>query len=179
MIESKHKPETAHTPTPITASEAAEQMLRVFPPFFKQMMSQAREEMPDAFGDMGESQFRIIHMLKQREFTISEMADCMRVRTPTVSRMIDTLAERALVDRHPDATDRRKVWLQLTPVGRDLADVMETRFLSGVARFLQPLSAEELGTVASACVILGRLLPGQRGRDIKFSTAQEEPVNGK
>jgi DNA-binding MarR family transcriptional regulator len=157
--------ETAPSSEAVTAAparpavdQAAGRLLRVIPVMFKQMIARAREEMPDALCDLGETQFRIIHALNHGSFTMGELADRMKVRTPTVSRMIDAMVARGLVDREPDSTDRRKVWLHLTAEGRELSTAMEQHFQVAVARFLQPLDDERLDVIVAACDALEGLL---------------------
>ena len=157
-----------------TVDQAAGRVLRVIPVVFKQMIVKAREEMPDALCDLGETQFRIIHALNHGSFTMGELADRMKVRTPTVSRMIDAMVARGLVDREPDSTDRRKVWLHLTAEGRELSSAMEQHFQIAVARFLQPLDDERLRVVVAACDALEGLLAGPANKEEKQSTARED-----
>src|SRR5690348_15951185 len=110
-----------------TVDDAAERLLRVLPPMFKHLMAGVRGELPQAFHG-GETQFRIVHALFHRQFTLGELADLMQVSAPTVSRMIDTLVERGYVERTPDLADRRKICLGLTAAGHELARGMETCF---------------------------------------------------
>ena len=175
MIETAPVNEAA-TPVPArrAVDEAAGRLLRVIPVMFKQMIMQAREEMPDALCDLGETQFRIIHALNHGSFTMGELADRMKVRTPTVSRMIDAMVARGLVDREPDSTDRRKVWLHLTAEGRELSNGMEQHFQIAVARFLQPLDDERLRAIVAACDALEGLLAGPERNEQKHSTVRED-----
>src|SRR5690348_513658 len=176
MIETAPTP-LSEAPTPVPArpavDEAAGRVLRVIPVVFKQMIVKARVEMPDALCDLGETQFRIIHALNHGSFTIGELADRMKVRTPTVSRMIDAMVARGLVDREPDSADRRKVWLHLTAEGRELSNGMEQHFQIAVARFLQPLDDEKLRAIVAACDALEGLLAGPERKE-PHSTTRED-----
>jgi DNA-binding MarR family transcriptional regulator len=159
-----------------SADYTAERMLQVLPQMFKQLMLQARGETPAAFGEVGETQFRIIHALNHEEFTVGELAERMKVRAPTVSRMIDGLVSRGWVARQADPADRRKVCLRLTEHGRDLAGTMETRFCDAAARFLRPLSGEQLSGIVAACDTLEALLIAQRHTESKHETLLEEHI---
>ena len=145
-----------------SADYTADRMLQVLPQLFKAMMLQARAEAPAASGEVGETQFRIIHALNHEEFTVGELADRMKVRAPTVSRMVDALVSRGWVAREADPADRRKVCVRLTEEGRGLAGAMETRFCNATARFLRPLSGEQLSGIVAACDTLEALLIAQR-----------------
>jgi DNA-binding MarR family transcriptional regulator len=174
MIETAPTSEATAAPARPAVDQAAGRVLRVIPVMFKQMIVKAREEMPDALCDLGETQFRIIHALNHGSFTMGELADRMKVRTPTVSRMIDAMVARGLVDREPDSTDRRKVWLHLTAEGRKVSTAMEQHFQIAVARFLQPLDDEKLAVIVAACDALEGLLSGPQDNEQKPSTVRED-----
>jgi DNA-binding MarR family transcriptional regulator len=52
--------------------------------------------------------------------TFGELAQRLRLDRTTVSRLAGRLCDLALIGREPDAADKRKVWLQTTPAGREL-----------------------------------------------------------
>ena len=78
---------------------------------------------------------------------------------PTITRSVDTLVERGYVERQPDPTDRRCIYLQLTDKGMMVNDDAHAQFRSAVSRFLSPLSEEQLRDVARACDHMAQLLP--------------------
>lgn len=163
--------------------QTAQRLMNVIPAMFRQMKNDAREDLPPAFCDMGEGQVRILHMLGQQEFNMGELAERMHVTAPTVSRTVDNLVARGLVDRHPDANDRRKIWLRLTGEGDSLARQMEIGFRSAMERFLQPLTPDQLAVIAAACDTLEGLLTADRMTDVKpvassTSVRGEESLNG-
>ncbi|MGH3585842.1 MAG: MarR family transcriptional regulator, partial [Pseudonocardia sp.] len=62
--------------------------------------------------------WRILDLLAEREgMTMSEIANAVVVTGPTLTRIVDDLATRALVHREVDALDRRRVLVHLTPRG--------------------------------------------------------------
>jgi len=152
---------------------AAERLLRVLPRMFKHLMGEVRGDLPHAYPG-GETQFRILHALYHREYTLGELAERMEVSAPTVSRMIDTLVERGYVARYPDAADRRKVWLRLTEAGHALAGDMEGCFHQAVARFLQPLGGQDLTAIITACDALESLLVSSRTKESKLELREDQ-----
>src|SRR4051812_31425960 len=71
----------------------------------------------------------------------SVLADQLAVTKPTVSAVVDGMVERGLVQRGPDASDRRRVALTLTADGlRLLAAADDAIFarLGEIAAFLDP-----------------------------------------
>jgi MarR family transcriptional regulator for hemolysin len=68
-----------------------------------------------------------------------DIAKRLRIEGPTMTRMIDSLAEDGLVERRPAPGDRRTKHLALTPAGEDvlkaifeIADPMRKRLLEGI-----------------------------------------------
>ena len=163
--------------------QTAQRLIDVIPAMFRQMKNDAHDDLPPAFCDMGEGQVRILHMLNHQVFTMGDLAERMHVTAPTVSRTVDNLVARGLVDRHPDANDRRRIWLRLTSEGDSLAGQIELRFRSAMARFLQPLTPDQLALVIAACDTLEGLLTADRitaAKPIVSSTSVrgEESSNG-
>lgn len=68
------------------------------------------------------AQIRVLARLKRSEgATQAELAAAMEVRPITLSGLIDKLTLHGLVERRPDASDRRINRLHLTPQGRSMA----------------------------------------------------------
>lgn len=63
--------------------------------------------------------YRVLAYLGFSPATASELAYRLTVRPPTVTRLVDGLAERGLVERRTDERDRRRTTMALTPAGRD------------------------------------------------------------
>ena len=89
--------------------------------------------------------------------TLGSLAEHERVTPPSMNRTINALVEAGLVTRDADASDGRKVVIDLSDAGRTL--VRETRrkrdawFSARLAR----LSPEERATLDAAAPILRRL----------------------
>jgi DNA-binding MarR family transcriptional regulator len=76
---------------------------------------------------------------------LSELGRHVLLSQPALSRLIDRLAERGLVERRPDPADGRGVRLALTPAGRDLQHGVGRRHARDVARALSAaLTSAEL-----------------------------------
>ena len=68
-------------------------------------------------------QWRVLSVLHRREgIHQGGLADLLEVEPITVCRMVDRLQEAELVERRPDAADRRSWLLFLTPKARELLD---------------------------------------------------------
>ena len=108
--------------------------------------------------DLPEGQFGILTTLEKRgPLTPTALADYERVKPPSMTRAVNTLAELGLVAKveHPD--DRRQILVSLTPAGA--GEVQETRRRrdAWLTQQLSKLSAEERRTLSAACDLLNRV----------------------
>lgn len=72
------------------------------------------------------TQLRLMYLLFQRdEQTVSELADQMLVRKPTITGLTDRLIKHKLIRRLNDANDRRIVRIALTKQGRRVLGEIE------------------------------------------------------
>ncbi len=90
--------------------------------------------------------------------TMSKLADNIGAKLPSMTMMIDNLAEEGLVERARDEQDRRKVIVRLTDKGRRIrADFLEQRNLIARELFAKLSKEEEqelMGLLARVCDIL-------------------------
>ena len=73
----------------------------------------------------------------------SALADLEQVRRPTVTSTINALAERGLVVRRPDKTDRRGVRVEVTERGRALWQAGQLRKVAPLTARIAKLSPED------------------------------------
>jgi DNA-binding MarR family transcriptional regulator len=83
-------------------------------------MREFRKEMRNSrsLTTMTVPQFRILAALSEDPAYHRELAESLGVSVAAMSRMVDWLSERGLVERLQDQGDRRKVKVQLTKKGR-------------------------------------------------------------
>jgi DNA-binding MarR family transcriptional regulator len=83
---------------------------------------------------------------------IGELSCHVLLSQPALSRMVERLAERGLIERKADPADGRRVLLSLTGAGRDLQREIGRRHARSVARALTAeLSGAELGQLETIC----------------------------
>jgi DNA-binding MarR family transcriptional regulator len=86
--------------------------------------------------------------------TLSRLARHQAVSLPTVSRSVDMLVRRGLVERGIDKADRRQTLVRLTQEGRDaLADVRR-RAEAYIQRNLETLEPDARQQMVAACQLL-------------------------
>lgn len=89
--------------------------------------------------------------------TIGDLAAAEQVRVPTMSRLVVTLEEAGLVQRVPDATDRRVVRVEATEAGRTLLHAGRRRRVAALAADVGRLSATQRRALLAAIPLLERL----------------------
>jgi DNA-binding MarR family transcriptional regulator len=93
----------------------------------------------------------------ERRLRLSALAAEAGLSLSRVSRIVDVLEERGLVERQPCPADARAINAQLTPAGLDLAREAQSTHLAAVReRFFDRLTEREVTTLAG---IFGRLSP--------------------
>ena len=76
-------------------------------------------------------QVRVLRRLAKGPRTLSQLGSDLALAPPSMTRLVDRLEARALIVRHRDGTDRRKVVAELTEQGRLLVSAVP--FLEGTA----------------------------------------------
>jgi DNA-binding MarR family transcriptional regulator len=87
---------------------------------------------------------------------LTDLARIEQVKPPTMTKIIAGLETAGLVRRRGDAKDARAVSLEATTKGTRLLQEGRRRRVTRLAAALEPLTADELETVARAAAILER-----------------------
>jgi DNA-binding MarR family transcriptional regulator len=94
--------------------------------------------------DLSFTQVKMILLLEDKgELQVKDVADALNLSLPAVSRAIDGLAQRGLVDRRESETDRRSKLVSLRPGGRQIGEAMIARRQKTYVDFAAGLSDEE------------------------------------
>jgi len=103
------------------------------------------------------AQFRLLAMIGHRTWNLTELGIFVGVTPATMSNSIDTLVERGWVNRKPGTDDRRRVLLEITPLGREnmlrVHHNMELQF----ANRLQEMSEQDLVKIHEGISLLHRV----------------------
>lgn len=95
--------------------------------------------------------------------TPSELAGIERVKRPTATRTLRSLADRGLIDRTPDPADGRSALVTITSEGRDRLRRLRGRKNAFLARRMREMPEDDVRTLERAAEILERMLEGDRG----------------
>jgi DNA-binding MarR family transcriptional regulator len=98
---------------------------------------------------------------QERALRLSVLANETGLSLGRISRIIDTLEGRKLVERRPCAEDARAVYAQLLPAGLDLVrQAQSSHFAAVQERFFEQLSQGEIETLAA---VFSRFAAGAPG----------------
>ncbi len=108
--------------------------------------------------DLSVPQFISLGFLSRHEgSSLSDLTRHLGLSLPTMSKMIDSLLARDLVQRKPDGRDRRRVVLAVTSRGQRLLNNARRSTQNYLASVLSGIPAEQQATVLQALQILGPL----------------------
>lgn len=88
----------------------------------------------------------LIVMAKGHGETAADLARVMECDTGSMTRMIDRLEVKGLLNRRRCGEDRRVVWLELTDAGRELAEKLTSIVVKVLNQHLRGFTADELDT---------------------------------
>jgi DNA-binding MarR family transcriptional regulator len=128
------------------ANDAWEALLSAHARLMKQFAAE------DIWQDLSMREYDVLYTLsKCREpVRMGELHRHVLLSQPALSRMVDRLVERGLIERCPDPEDGRGVRLSLSDAGRDIQHQIGRRHARSVARALTAeLSPDELRQLAT------------------------------
>jgi DNA-binding MarR family transcriptional regulator len=135
------------------ANDAWEALLSVHARLIKQFAAE------DIWQDLSMREYDVLYTLSKcgEPVRIGELHRHVLLSQPALSRMVDRLVERGLVERRADHADGRGVRLSLTGAGRDKQQQIGRRHARSVARALTAeLNPDELRQLATICWQLAR-----------------------
>jgi len=100
--------------------------------------------------DLSPSQYRVLAFLSEdgANAAATALAGRMAVSKPSITALVDGLAQRGLVERRPNELDRRRVQHVLTPEGLaalDRADAAVNARLEQLVSLLEPAERDAAG----------------------------------
>lgn len=104
--------------------------------------------------DLTLPQYRVLVFLSVRERPASDVASLLGVTPSTVTSVVDGLVGRGLVERRPDADDRRRVALSLTALGEQTVASGDRVVGERIDRLLERLAPPDAETVLAGLELL-------------------------
>lgn len=107
--------------------------------------------------------------------TVSDMADTIGRSPSAVSRLVDSLVARQLVERRQDSEDRRLRTLALTGRGKAVLGRVDRARAEEFLAIVRPLATRERAVVAMGVAALSTSSISKRGRLIKMPRSRVRP----
>lgn len=141
-----------------SGQECSQEVLYTIPLVMRAIRSEMRRERKP---DLTVPQFRTLAFLRHYPgSSLSQVAEHVGLRLPSMSKLVDGLVERRLVARETSAGDRRRVTLAPTPAGTAVLLATENAAKARLATMLQRLSGREQNDVIHAMKILRTVFAG-------------------
>jgi DNA-binding MarR family transcriptional regulator len=140
-------------PTRQLANDAWEALLTAHAVLMKQFAAE------DIWKDVSMREYDVLYTLSRCRgpIRITELNRHVLLSQPALSRLVDRLAGRGMIERHSDPVDGRGVCLSLTEAGRITQRQIGRRHARGVARALTAeLNPAELRQLETLCQKLAR-----------------------
>jgi len=96
------------------------------------------------------TQFRCLRLLYIRPMQAGDLAKKLSLSPTSLTRVLERLESRQLIDRSIDREDRRRIWVSLTPQGRNMLDTIRPWEDSPLARALDTLPKDTLNRITEA-----------------------------
>jgi DNA-binding MarR family transcriptional regulator len=135
------------------ANDAWEALLSAHAVLMKRFAAQ------DVWGDISMREYDVMYTLSKcpGAARLSELNRHVLLSQPALSRLVERLAERGLLERKPDPADGRGVLLSLTPDGQAVQRRVGRGHARGVARAMTAaLTPAELRQLETICLKLAR-----------------------
>ena len=135
--------------------ETAHHVLDVVPLVMRTIRSEFRSQRST---DLSVPQFRALAYIRNNDgASLSSLATHLGLTLPSMSKLIDGLVSRGLVARNEHQTDRRKIYLQLTPSGKRELEAAYDHTQAFLVNKLSGLANQDLNTVLCSMQILSKL----------------------
>ncbi len=134
---------------------AAQQVLEAVPLVMRTIRGQLRSHRS---ADISVPQFRSMSYIDRNDgASLSDLASHIGLTLPSMSKLIDGLVSRKLVTRTSHSTDRRRICLSLTPLGREELREAHRFTEKYLSEQISGLDEADLQTITRAMQILKSL----------------------
>ena len=122
------------------ANQAWEAMLTAHTRLMRQF------EAADVWDDLSMREYDVLYTLSKcdRPVRMRELGREVLLSQPGLSRLVDRLVQRGLVERSPDPADGRSVRVALTPAGRERQKQVGRQHARSVARAMSAVDPDDL-----------------------------------
>lgn len=104
--------------------------------------------------------FAILYILRQGDIVLpSEISNEMNISSARVAAMLNSLENKGLITRQIDKSDRRKILVELTQEGKEMAEKHNQMVVNNTARMLELLGEHDAKELVRIMGKLAKLAP--------------------
>jgi DNA-binding MarR family transcriptional regulator len=140
------------------AKREAERLLRLLPRFQRWAATAVQTEGGGL--DLSLRQLAVLYLVREGAAFPSELARQLRISPAVVTGLLDRLEQRGYVRRRAEASDRRRLRLELTDAGLTASLAVEQMLSRDVAAQLGHVSSGQLDALALALDLLESVVAG-------------------
>lgn len=108
-----------------------------------------------------EPQWRVMRVINDRGLTdATGLAEASLLRAPSITRILKELEDRKLVVREPDAHDRRRTLVALSPEGREFVKVISRNMMRILRQYSDRFGIDRLEKLADELRALSAAVKG-------------------
>ncbi|MGD6805372.1 MAG: MarR family winged helix-turn-helix transcriptional regulator [Candidatus Bathyarchaeia archaeon] len=132
----------------VSPEECARELLEVVPLAMRDIRAQMRSQRR---ADLSVPQFRALAFVHRNAgVSLTEVADHMGLTLPTMSKMVDDLFKKGLMQREEQPADRRRLRLVATPLGVTIMETSRQGTLAYLSRQFSTISAVDRSVIVEA-----------------------------
>ena len=138
---------TQRSAIPAGDASAAEQTMSAIRALIREMRMNTRAI--ESQSGMSLAQLFVLHCLAEKSAdSLNELADRTATHQSSVSVVVTRLLQKGYVSRTPSPVDRRRVLLEITPLGREVLSKAPTTIQMRLISSLHAMSPEDNGALA-------------------------------
>lgn len=89
------------------------------------------------------AQVQCLHVLSRQDAQAGDLAKKLGMSSTSLTRILERLESRSLIERTMDLHDRRRIWVRLTDTGRSTVGSLTNWFATPLFMAIQQLDADE------------------------------------
>lgn len=114
----------------------------------------------EQLGITGGQGYTLLAIPEGESITMNDLSLKMRLASSTMTRMVDPLVQKGLVDRQPDEQDRRMVRVHMTEQGRQAQQALQETLTAFFAQVLRELPENEREAAVRHLEMLNQAIRG-------------------
>jgi len=146
--------------------EVLDGLRMVMAPLWHSSRANTHQFISESYG-ITTSQFHTLRRIKNGAQSVSELAECLHVSSPNISRAVDELVQKGYVTRERLEEDRRRWDLSLTPKAEKLFLTVHKKLDERLEKEFGQLSVEEVQKLIDAIAILSKVVTPKKEEKLK------------